>query len=407
MPDPAARRILLADADAFYVSVARLVDPAGAGRAPLLIVGGTAEGRGVVTSASYEARAYGVHSAMPTAQALRLCPAATVVPVPFQACAKKGREIRGVLEQFAPVVEQASSDEFYLDLSGTERLYHDEPLAETARRIRAAVLAETSLTLSIGGGSSRLVAKLAAGRAKPGTGADGVHVVPSGGEDAFLRQFALADLPGVGPKTAERLRRLGLERVDDVLPLDQASLARRLGTGRERAAEWLYRRVRGLDTTPVERRTQPKSISRDTTFARDIAQGDALERILAQLVDRATGDLRAAGLLARTVTVKLRDTDFTTRQASRTLAEPVSSDRGVNAVATALLGRLRAARRVPARLLGVSLSGLVRGGAAVQIELMPGEDADAVETERDRRLARVLDQTRARFGRDAIRRGRG
>src|SRR5574342_559335 len=118
------RRILLADADAFYVAVARLVDPAGAGRARLLIVGGTAEGRGGVTSASYEARAYGVHSAMPTARALRLCPDAMVVPVPMDACGEKAREIKQALRQFTPAVEQASSDEFYLDMTGTERLYH-------------------------------------------------------------------------------------------------------------------------------------------------------------------------------------------------------------------------------------------------------------------------------------------
>src|ERR1041384_1986321 len=140
---PTVRRILLADADAFYVAVARLVGPDGAGKARLLIVGGAADRRGVVTSASYEARAYGVHSAMPMARAVRLCPGATVVPVPWEACADKGREIGAVLRRFTPAVEQASSDEFYLDLSGTERLYHGEPLTATARRIRDAVLAET------------------------------------------------------------------------------------------------------------------------------------------------------------------------------------------------------------------------------------------------------------------------
>src|SRR5689334_12637438 len=135
------RRILLADADAFYVAVARLVDPAGAGSARLLIVGGSAERRGVVTSASYEARAYGVRSAMPMARAVRLCPGAMVVPVPWEACAEKSRAIGTVLRRFTPVVEQASSDEFYLDLTGTERLY-DEPLAATGRRIRDDVQAE-------------------------------------------------------------------------------------------------------------------------------------------------------------------------------------------------------------------------------------------------------------------------
>src|SRR5881296_3598929 len=147
---PPVRRILLADADAFYVAVTRLVDPDGAGRAPLLIVGGSAERRGVVTSASYEARAYGVQSAMPMARAVRLCPGATVVPVPWEACAAKSRQIRAVLRRFTPAVEQASSDEFYLDLTGTERLYGGEPLAATAGRIREAVSEATSLSVSIG-----------------------------------------------------------------------------------------------------------------------------------------------------------------------------------------------------------------------------------------------------------------
>src|SRR5688572_1527807 len=153
----ADRRILLADADAFFVAVARMVDPEGAGRTPLLIVGGTRESRGVVCSASYETRQFGVRSAMPISQALRLCPNATCVPVPSRACGEKSREIRAVLERYAPVVEAASVDEWYMDLGGTERLYH-EPLADTAQRARAAVKAETGLSVSIGGGTSRLVA---------------------------------------------------------------------------------------------------------------------------------------------------------------------------------------------------------------------------------------------------------
>ena len=404
-------RVLLADADAFYVSVARLVDPAGAGRAPVLIVGGSAEHRGVVTSASYEARAFGVHSAMPMARALRLCPQALVVPVPWEACAAKSREIRGVLERFTPAVEQASSDEFYLDLTGTEELYHGEPLAETGRRIREAVLAATALSVSIGGGTSRLVAKLAAGVAKPGPGrpGDGVHIVPSGAEGEFLRRFTLADLPGIGPKSAERLRRLGLRTVEDTLAHDRPTLVAWLG---EREADWLFRRVRGIDPRPVEPRAEAKSISRDETFARDLEADDDLARQLAALVDRATGDLREAGLLARTVTVKVRDWDFTTRQASRTLAEAVLSDRVVGEVTRALLAKLRAARRVPARLLGVSLSGLVREDGERQLSLLPeggggggGGGGGRLETERDRTIARVLDDVRERFGPEALRRG--
>jgi DNA polymerase IV len=407
-----ARRILLADADTFYVSVARLVDPDGAGRSPLLIVGGSAERRGVVTSASYEARRYGVHSAMPMARALRLCPNALVVPVPWEACADKSREIKAVLQRFTPAVEQASSDEFYLDMSGTEGLYGGEPLAHTARTIRAAVREATGLSVSVGGGTSCLVAKLAAGVAKPipGTAGEGVHVVAPGDEGEFLRRFTLAELPLIGPRFQERLQRLGLRTVDDVLPHDRRALTAWLG---EREGTWLWERVRGIDHGSIEPGREAKSISRDETFATDLDETAALERQLLALADRASADLREAGLLARTITVKIRDADFTTRQAGRTLPEPVISDRVVYAVARDLLARLRAARRVPARLLGVALSQLVRAEAEVQLSLLapppaaspsPSPDPTA-ETERDRVLARVIDEVRERFGPDALGRG--
>lgn len=398
------RRILLADADAFYVAVARLVDPEGAGRAALLIVGGSPARRGVVTSASYEARGYGVHSAMPMARAVRLCPDALVVPVPWEACGRTSRAIRDVLARFAPVVEQASSDEFYLDLTGTERLYHGEPLAETARRMREAVHQETRLWVSIGGGTSKLVAKLAAGVAKPGSASPGgVVVVEPGDEAAFLRGFSLADLPLIGPKAQARLARLGWHTVPDVQPLAQRELVARLG---EREGAWLWERVRGLDDAPVTAWTEPKSISRDTTFATDLESDDDLLRELLVQVDRATSDLRADGLVARTVTVKLRDADFTTRQAARTLPEPVLTDRAVYTVARGLLSRLRAARRVPARLIGVALSQLERPGLAAQLALLEAERDDARETDRDRALVRAMDAVRDRFGPDALGRAR-
>jgi DNA polymerase-4 len=399
------RRILLADADAFYVAVARLVDPEGAGRAPLLIVGGGAERRGVVTSASYEARAYGVHSAMPMARAVRLCPGAMVVPVPWEACAQKSAQIGAVLAAFTPSVERASSDEFYLDLSGTERLYHDEPLAATARRMRHTVIAETGLSVSIGGGTSKLVAKLGAGVAKPRPGApsDGVLVVEPGAEAEFMRRFSLADLPHIGPKFQERLARLGLRAVVDVLAHERHTLINWLG---EREGGWLYTRVRGRDPSPVESREIPQSLSRDETFPQDIADDAALTAQLLRLADRATADLREGGLVACTVTVKLRDWDFTTRQASRTLSAPVRSDRAVYAVTCELLAKLRSARRVPARLLGVSLSRLFPEDVKTQLALFDIEAGASVETDRDRTIARVMDEVRERFGPDAVARGR-
>ncbi len=395
------RRILLADVDAFFVAVARLVDPLGAGRAPLLIVGGTRESRGVVCSASYETRTFGVHSAMSIAQALRLCPDAMCVPVPGRACASKSREIRAVLARFAPVVESASVDEWYLDLTGTEGLYRDEPLQMTAQRIRGAVVRETGLSVSFGGGGTKLIAKLAVEHAKPRGDQDaaGVYVVQPGCEAEFLSHIRLAEIPFIGPRFQQRLASFGMYTVVDVLQYDQATLASWLGT---REAQWLHDRVRGIDPTPVEQRLEAKSISRDETFPIDLNDDDSLLRELLALTTRAATDLRADGLAARTVTVRIRDRDFRTRQASRTLPSPVISDRVIFGIARTLLRRLRAARGVPARLLGVGLSSLGPDSTADQLTLFEARDAITVETERDRRLVRAVDAVRARFGDDGI-----
>jgi DNA polymerase-4 len=394
------RRILLADADAFFVAVARMVDPEGAGKAPLLIVGGTRESRGVVCSASYEARKYGVRSAMPIARALRLCPQAMCVPVPRRACSEKSRQIRAVLDRFAPIVAGASVDEWYLDLGGTEGLYANEPLAVTAARIRESVSAATTLSVSIGGGTNKLVAKLAVERAKPkpGSGATGVHIVAPGDEARFLATFDLADIPMIGPRFQERLAKLGMRSVTDVLQYDAATLAQWLG-GRE--AGWLYNRVRGIDTTEIEAHGDAKSISRDETFSVDIHSDDELARELLALVTRAAADLRGDALTARTITVRIRDHDFKTRQASRTLDAPVISDRVILEVSRRLLSKLRQARRVPARLLGVGLSSLAVDAAADQLTLFE-RDSELAETDRDRVIARTIDRVRSKFGEKGI-----
>jgi DNA polymerase-4 len=398
---PPVRRVLLADADAFFVAVARMVDPRGAGNARLLIVGGSRESRGVVCSASYETRRFGVRSAMPIARALRLCPNAMCVPVPRKACSAKSAEIREVLEQFAPVVEGASIDEWYLDLGGTEGLYHHEPLAATAHRIRDAVRRATRLSISVGGGTNKLIAKLAVERAKPkpGTGADGVHVVPPGTEEEFLRTFTLAELPLVGPKFQARLAKLGMSTVPDVLKHDLPTLRAWLG---DREADWLWDRVHGISDSPVESGGEAKSISRDETFPEDLRDDKDLERELLALVTRAASDLRRDGLAACTISVKIRDWDFRTRSAQRTLFEPVVSDRAILRMAKELLAKLRAARRVPARLLGVGLSSLAQDPTVDQLALFAADGDPSAETERDRLLARTVDRVREKFGPKSI-----
>lgn len=400
------RRILLADADAFFVAVARAVDPEGAGRAPLLIVGGRPGSRGVVCSASYETRAYGVRSAMPISQALRLCPRAMCVPVPRQACADSSRAIRRVLERFTPAVEGASIDEWYLDLTGTEALYAREPLEATARRIRDAVHAETAMSVSIGAGPNKLIAKLAAERAKPSRSpeARGVFVVDAGGELEFMRTVALAEIPGIGPKLQAKLRGVGLVSASDVLPHDVATLERWVGAS---TAAWLHDRVRGVSRSGVEARAPAKQMSREETFDRDIVDSAKLVSELRHLAAKVAADMRGEGLAARTITVKLRTRDFTTRAASRTLREPVESDRAVAETALALLGQLRRERKAPARLVGVALSNLTSGRDAEQLSMF-GADAgreDVVERAKDRDLSRAVDRVRERFGDDAIRTG--
>jgi DNA polymerase-4 len=385
------RRILLADADAFYVAVARAVDPEGAGTAALLIVGGSRESRGVVCSASYETRKFGVRSAMSIAQALRLCPDAVCVPVPFRECSRKSTEIRKMLHQFSPVVEGASIDEWYIDLTGTEGVYHHEPLATTAERIRAVVLEATGLTLSIGGGTNKLIAKMAVARAKP----NGVVIVEPGGEEAFLRSCTLAEIPMVGPKSQERLAALGLITVNDVLQHDLPTLRQWLS---KREATWLWNRVHGVDDGGVAHRAVAKGISRDETFGKDLHEDSDIERELLRLVTRAAADMRGDGLTARTVTVRLRDWDFRTRATQRTLPEPVVSDRVILRVAHQLLATLRKARRVPARLVGVRLSGLAAAKAGAQLALLERSE----ETERDRGLARAIDRVRGKYGQKSI-----
>ncbi len=394
-------RILLADADAFFVAVARLVDPAGAGKATLLIVGGRPGSRGVVCSASYEARAYGVRSGMSISQALRLCPQAMAVPVPRGACGDKSRAIRDVLVRFAPVVVAASVDEFYLEMTGTEALYHDEPLHVTAQRIRAAVIAETGCSISIGGGSSTLIAKIAAGAAKPipGSSGSGVHIVPTGDEEAFMRTQPLAEIPGIGPKAQERLRSLGLVRVPDVLDADPATIRRYLG---DKLAEWITRKARGQGSSALHGREQQKGMSREDTFDHDISDDAALDVELQRLSVRVVADLRGDGLRAKTITVKLRENDFITRNASRTLDTPVSTERAVFTTARQLLRKLRAHRRLPVRLLGVQLTQLDDGDLAEQLSLLPDTVPVATETPRDRALALAVDRVRARFGPGAV-----
>ena len=381
------------DCDSFFVQVARLEDPEGVGKEPLLLVGGRSD-RGVITSASYAAREYGVRSGMPTRRARQLCPEAVVAPVPRGACVERSRAVRAVLDELSPVVQAASIDEFYLDLTGTERMLKGEELAATADRIRRVVRERTEVAVSLGGGTQRVVAKVATRLAKP----DGVHVVGPGGEAAFMAQFRLEQLPGIGPAFLEKLKKKGLTTCAEAAAVEREWLARWFGPGR---GAWLWERVRGIDASEVDARERRKSISSERTFFADIDDDDELERRLLELSCSVGGQLRAKELRARTVTVKLRDYDYRTRQAGSTQPEGVETDRAIFAVAASLLHGLRHRRRTPARLLGVGVSNLVRQAPAEQLEFFGGEAK--LETERDRTIARAVDRIRDRYGREAVR----
>ncbi len=381
------------DCDSFFVQVARLEDPEGVGKEPLLLVGGRSD-RGVITSASYAAREFGVRSGMPTRRARQLCPEAVVAPVPRGACVERSRAVRAVLDDLSPVVQAASIDEFYLDLTGTERMLKGEELTATADRIRRVVRARTEVAVSLGGGTQRVVAKVATRLAKP----DGVHVVRPGGEAAFMAQFRLEKLPGIGPAFLEQLKKKGLTTCAEAAAVEREWLARWFGPGR---GAWLWERVRGIDASEVDARDRRKSISSERTFFADIDGDDELERRLLELSCSVGGQLRAKELRARTVTVKLRDFDYKTRQAGSTQPEGVETDRAIFAVAASLLHGLRHRRRAPARLLGVGVSNLVRQVPAEQLDFFGGDAK--LETERDRTIARAVDRIRDRYGREAVR----
>ena len=382
------RSILHVDLDAFFVAVERLHDPSLVGKP--VIVGSDPQGgkgRGVVAAASYEAREYGIRSAMPISEAWRRCPHAVWLPGRHERYAEAARGVRRLFRQVTPAVEPVSIDEAYLDLTGTERLHG--PPEVTADRLRRRILDETGLSASLGLASSRVVAKIASELAKPA----GLLWVWPGREAALLAPLPIERMPGIGPATRERLHEFNVRTLGDLARIDAPFLEAAFG-------EWgsmLHDRARGEDTTPIEERETPKSVSRETTFDEDTTDVERCEATLFHLAERAARDLRAHGLTARTVVLKLRYRDFTTVTRRTTLASPTDSDRVIAAAARDLF-RAAYARRVAVRLLGVGLSNLVR--AAPQLDLFAEPRTAAWD-----RLIGALDRLRGRWGFDAVRTG--
>jgi len=377
--------ILHVDMDAFFAAVEQRDNPSLKGR-PVVVCGGLGP-RSVVSAASYEARRFGVHAAMPVTEARRRCPEAVFLVARHRHYAQVSRRLRSVLEEFAPDVEQTSIDEAYLNATGCDHLWGG-PVG-MAKALKQRVRAELGLTCSVGIAQNRFLAKMASSLCKP----DGLLHLESHRVPELLWPLAVRRLCGVGQKTAERLERLGLRTVGDAARADPGWLEAALGTW----GRWLWERAHGRD--PVTgRREKPteRSLSHEVTFACDVSDPEAIRATLLGLCDRLARRLRKAKAAARTVFVKLRFADFHTITRSRTLGHAVVMTEDIFHVAWDLVRQGWAARR-PLRLIGVGVSGLLESGW--QISWLDDERQRAKE-----RLALATDLLRDRFGEDAVER---
>ena len=374
-PEP----ILHVDLDAFYASVEVLKDPSLRGKP--VVVGGAGP-RGVVASASYEARRYGIRSAMPGVRAKRLCPDAIFLPADFAAYRAHSNRFREVLLAHTPLVEPISLDEAFLDVGGATSLFG--PPAAIAAKIRADVEREVGVTCSVGVASTKFVAKLASDGCKP----DGLLVVPADGVTAYLEPLPVGRLWGVGGKTGEVLGRLAIRTIGDLGRTPESILARLLG---DQSARHLTQLAHGIDDRDVVPYEAPKSVGHEETFERDIDDEETILRELLALSGRVASRLRADGYRARTVTLKVRLSTFTTLTRARTLSDATDVGADLYRVVAKLYRALPGERR-RIRLLGVQASGLVQG-AAEQLALIRGERWGDVE--------RAVDAIEARFGRGA------
>jgi DNA polymerase IV len=375
-----ATDILHVDLDCFYVAVERRKDAELRGRP--VIVGGVG-GRGVVLSCSYEARANGVRNAMPSARARRLCRDAVFVPPDFESYTDASKAFRAVLDAFTPKVEPISLDEAFCDVSGAHTLYGSSE--DIAHAIRARVKGELELDASVGGGPTKLVAKVASRTCKP----DGVLLVDD--PIAFLHPMSIEELWGVGEITATSLRRLGITTIRELAEFPKDVLRQAVGTA---SSHHLHAVAWGRDPSPVVERAANKSVGAEETFERDLDDEDELAAELLRLSDRVASRLTDASMRARTITVKIRLADFETFTRSATIKTHTSDAWTIFQTARGAFASFRRGRR-SVRLLGVSASGVVSGPMPEQLSLEPAPRY----AEAERALAKV----RERFGRKALR----
>jgi len=386
--------IIHIDMDAFFASVEQMDDPSLRGK-PVIVGGGQ---RGVVSTCSYEARAFGVHSAMPMATARRLCPQAVVVRGRYGRYAELSRRIMEALGEFSPLVEQASVDEAYVDAEGLERLFG--PTEELVARMKARVREATGgLSCSAGVAPVKFLAKICSDINKP----DGVFILRPEDVDDFLCALPVGKIPGVGKRMVESLRNLGVRTVGQLRGYGLEFMLRKYG-------KWggvLYERAHGRDPRKVQTERSAKSESAECTFAEDTRDRDFLQRMLLAHAERVGASLRRQGVLGRTVTLKVKFADFRQITRSRTLAEGINATETIFDVGRGLLREL--ALPQPVRLIGLGVSGF--DAPSVQL-LLPGavkpatRGLDPQVEERRRRLDAALDTLRGKFGKQAVQRGR-
>ncbi len=381
------RRIIHADMDEFFAAVEKLDNPALRGKA--LLVGGDPAGRGVVSTASYEARRFGCHSAMPMARAIRLCPEAIVLPVRGKRYRRVSEEIFEIMGEFTPLIERLSIDEAFLDITGTERLLGPAP--RVASDVKSRVKSRTGLTVSVGVASNKFLAKLASDLEKP----DGLTIIEPDRIHEVLDPLAIRKLWGVGPAAAKRFEKLNIRTVGQLRTASPKMIRTRLGP----VGEHLQRLAAGLDDRPVTPDSRAKSISQEQTFPVDIDDMVELTRVLLDQTQQVARRLRRNRLKARTVTLKLRYGDFTTLTRSATFDEPTDVTELLWREARGLLDNWSATQHRPLRLLGMTVSQLT-GRAGVQGSLFGDLAQDAQQ-----RIDRAVDEIANRFGDSAINRG--
>jgi len=379
------RRILHIDLDAFFVSVEQALAPELRGKP--VIVGGRPDRRGVVASASYEARVFGVHAAMPLSQAYRLCPQAIFLQGSFQAYRNASEKFMTILAGFSPALEPAGLDEAYLDITGCELFGTPYQLANS---IKTRAKKELELIASVGIAGCKVVAKVASDLGKP----DGLVEVKTGEEKDFLAPLSIARLPGVGKKTEQSLKAMGIKTVGQLAVLPSEVIKNRFGS----FGLMIHHYANGIDNREIEPSGQAKSISRETTFAEDTSDKTFLQAMLHYLCERVGAELRQENKLARTITLKLRYSDFETITRSFSNKVPMDGDDVIFAGTVKLLSQALAGNRKPLRLVGIGVSNLVSYGR--QLNLL---DSCSPRLEH---LDKAIDRIRSKYGFTAIQTGR-